>query len=303
LTNIASEDIDDLSFLPALKKAAEKMWCGILRIMKGSEQIGAVYMRDGKIAWAVSRNQTENFGSFLERIGMIPKEQHAEIINKYKALGKSKKLGALFEEAGLITHSKLRECLIAHIRAAIICMLNDDQVVVNAKCGEINVDSNLLFLVIEVLPNYFDTNPTPDHSQQIFNGPKEIAENDGVLRNLASLPGYQYSFISGSDGKLLAFHKSDNMSSNIDEAITSAIYWINSSKKNVEGLHLEKMEFIFIEHEKGSLIVQWSDVNLNYFIAASFSKSGKLGVIKHKINELIPTVRNITEKNNIRQEN
>lgn len=309
MTNITSEDIDGLSFLPALEKAAEKMWCGILRILNGTEQIGAVYMRDGNIAWAVSKYQTENFGCFLERIGMIPKEQHTDIINKYRALGKSKKLGALFEEAGLISHSKLRECLMAHIRAAIASLLDDNQVVVNAKYGEMNVDSNLLFLSSEVLPSRciadnFDKNISHDHSRHlIFDFTAATTRNNEVLEILATIPGYKYSFISGSDGKLLAFHKSDDLSSNVEESISSAISWINASKSNAEELHLEKMEFILIEYEKGSLNVQWSDVNLNYFIAASFDKSGKLGVIKHKINELIPAVHNITAENINRQEN
>ena len=61
--------------------------------MKDAEQIGSVFMRDGHVAWAVSKNQTENFASFLERIGLIPKEKLSEIVARYKALGKAKKLG------------------------------------------------------------------------------------------------------------------------------------------------------------------------------------------------------------------
>ena len=67
-------------------------------VMKDGEQIGSVFMRDGLVAWAVSNNQTENFGSFLERIGLIPKEKLNEIAAKYRALGKAKKLGTLLEE-------------------------------------------------------------------------------------------------------------------------------------------------------------------------------------------------------------
>jgi predicted regulator of Ras-like GTPase activity (Roadblock/LC7/MglB family) len=303
LTNITSEDIDGLPFLPALEKAAEKMWCGILRILNGTEQIGAVYMCDGNIAWAVSRNQTENFGSFLERIGMIPKEQHADIVNQYRSLGKSKNLGALLEEAGLISHSKLRECLMAHIRAAITSLMDVSQVVVSAEYGEMNVDSNLLFLTSEVLPRRSiadDKNKTisHDHSGHINVDPTTAStRHNAVLEKLATIPGYGYSFISGPEGKLLAFHKADDLNCNVEEAISSAISWINASKANAEGQHLEKMEFMLIEYEKGSLNVQWSDVNLNYFIAACFDKKGKLGVIKHKINELIPASRSFIAEN------
>ena len=98
--NLDSLDIDGLPFIDALEKTVEKKWGGILRVMKEDEQIGSVFMRDGQVAWAVSRNQTENFGSFLERIGLIPKEKLSEIVNRYKALGKSKNLGHCLRKKG-----------------------------------------------------------------------------------------------------------------------------------------------------------------------------------------------------------
>jgi len=102
------EFIDGHPFRDALKNAVEIRWSGILRAVKDSEQVGVVVMRDGHIAWAVSNSQTENFGSFLERIGMVPKEKLNEVVQKYRSLGKTKKLGALLEEAGLISHATLR---------------------------------------------------------------------------------------------------------------------------------------------------------------------------------------------------
>jgi hypothetical protein len=308
MTNIASNDMDGLPFLDALKKAAEKKWCGILRVMKECEQIGTVFMRDGNIAWAVSKNQTENFGSFLERIGMIPKEQHTDIAERYRALGKSKKLGALLEEAGLITRSKLRECLKAHIQAAIASMLGDAQIIVNARHGEMNVDSNLLFLLREVIPdccngNGFDNAFSYDSSKKInLDFPEETSTNNDILTNLAALPGYQYSFISGFSGKLLAFHKSDDLSFDFKEAVTSAVSWIISSMTNATDLHMKKIDFILIEYEKDSLFVQWPNGNNDLYIAASFNKNGKPGVIKHKISELIPAACRFTAESICRLE-
>lgn len=309
MTNIASDDMDGLPFLDALKKAAEKKWCGILRVMQESEQIGSVFMRDGNIAWAVSKNQTENFGSFLERIGMIPKEQHTDIANKYRALGKSKKLGALLEEAGLITRSKLRECLKAHIQAAIASMLGNTQIIVNARHGEMSVDSNLLFLLSEVIPNHDNVsdfvNSFSHDSPEEINGdfPEETAGNNAVLINLATLAGYQYSFISESTGKLLAYHKSDDLSFNFKEAVTSAVSWIISSTMNAADLQMKKIEFLLIQYEKGSLFVQWPNGNDDLYIAASFNEDGKPGVIKHKISELIPSIRHFTAESICRLEN
>ena len=119
------EIIDGHSFDVALRNAVEVKWSGILNAMKDSQQVGVVVLRDGHIAWAVSNTQTENFASFLERIGMVPKDRLDEVVLKYRSLGKSKKLGALLEETGLISHATLRECLKAHVSAAISSMMDD----------------------------------------------------------------------------------------------------------------------------------------------------------------------------------
>jgi len=309
LTIHASEEIDGLPLIPALMKAAEISWGGYLRIVKDAEQIGSVFMHDGNVAWAVSKFQSENFGSYLERIGLVPKEQHSEIVEKFKQLGKTKKFGALFEEAGLITHSKLRECLVAHIRNALASMACDSQIVVNAKFGEMNVDSNLLFQLDELLPsdesgNDVDAPPLPKPSiTAIADYSAVTADNNEILLNLSALPGYQYAFVCGKEGKLYALHTTDGLSINFDQALTASISWINLATKNIADLQMERLESFLLESEGGSLIVQWIDDNDCVCICASFDKHGKLGVIKHKIRELIPAVQLITAKNSNRQEN
>jgi len=294
--NQDSQDIDGLPFVDALKKTVDKEWSGILRVTKETDQIGSVFMRDGKVAWAVSKTQVENFSSFLERIGLIPKEKLSEIVSKYKALGKSKKLGELLEEEGLISHDKLRECLGAHISAAIASMMDDPLVLIEASHGEMVVDANLLFHLDEVLPDLCrgeepvdasSSGATPNEDQ------KQTENNDrivDILGNLAVLQGYRYSFVSGSDGKLLALHRSEG-DQNPEAAVASATSWINSSATHSAGGELGKMECVILEHENGLLIAQSVDNEKQCFVAVSFEKDGKLGVIKHKISELIPSIR------------
>jgi hypothetical protein len=274
--NPVSLDIDGLPFIDALEKTVEKKWGGILRVMKEDEQIGSVFMRDGQVAWAVSRNQTENFGSFLERIGLIPKEKLSEIVNRYK----------------------LRECLRAHIRAAIASMMNDPEVVIKASHGEMIVDSNLIFFLNEVLPKYCNADE-PGDPRFFETEPPEKQDSAGdkvilidMLGNLAVLPGYRYSFISEPGGNLLALHKSET-DSDLEEAVASAIAWLNSAATHSADGHFGKMESIILEHEKGLLIAQSTDNERRCFINASFDKNGKLGVIKHKISELIPSIRQV----------
>lgn len=301
MSNLDSQDIDGLPFIQALQKTADKKWGGILRVMKNSEQIGSVFMRDGQVAWGVSNNQKENFGSFLERIGLIPKEKLSEIAEKYRALGKAKKLGTLLEEEGLITRTKLRECLRAHIRAAIVSMMDDEDVVIEASHGEMIVDTNLLFFLDEVLPGYqlakdgeedhsFDPGPEHDRFKAADTG-KAL----DILGHLAMLPGYRFSLLSGTGGRLLALHKADAIP-NAEEAAAAAIDWINSSAIDAAIGHFGKLECLTLEHENGLLLAQWAGNDKECFIGCSFDKDCKLGVIKHKVSELIPLIRQFIEE-------
>jgi hypothetical protein len=296
VSNLVSQDIDGLPFIDALLKTAEKKWGGILRVMKDAEQIGSVFMRDGHVAWAVSKNQTENFASFLERIGLIPKEKLGEIVARYKALGKAKKLGTLLEEEGLISRAKLRECLRAHIRAAIASMMDDQEVVIKASHGEMIVDANLMFLLNEVLPGHYLTGEPgdvrsletcPDNNRNESTDAEKAVD---ILGNLAILPGYLFSFLAEANGKLLALHKADS-TLDVGESAAKAIAWINSSAINAADEHFGKMECIIMEHGNGLLVTHWMDDERHSFVTGSFDKNGKLGVVKHKISEMIPSIR------------
>jgi predicted regulator of Ras-like GTPase activity (Roadblock/LC7/MglB family) len=298
--SLDSQDIDGLPFIDALKKTVDRRWSGILRVTKESEQIGSVFMRDGNVAWAVSKNQTENFTSFLERIGLIPKEKLSEIICKYKALGKSKKVGELLEEEGLITHDRLRECLGAHIRAAIASMMDDPLVLIEASHGEMVVDANLLFLLEEVLPDQcraveaHAACPSEDSPGEELNRPENNGKLVDLLGNLSTMKGYRHSFISGADGELLALHKSD-AAPDPEDAVTLTTTWLNASATHSANVYSGKMECLILEYENGLLIAQSVDNEKQCFVAVSFEKDGKLGVIKHKISELIPSIRQFTE--------
>ncbi len=305
MSNLDSQDIDGLPFVQALLKTAEIKWGGILRVMKNDEQIGSVFMRDGQVAWAVSNSQTENFGSFLERIGLVPKEKLEEIAVKYRALGKAKKLGTLLEEEGLISRTKLRECLRAHIRAAISSMMDDPDVVIAASHGEMIVDTNLMFLLNEVLPGHHLTGEDVEAvyvetavASEIFR--EEVPQHgmaQDILGALATVPGYRFSFLSGIDGKLMALHKDDD-APEAEETAAAAVGLINSLAITAADGPFGKLECLTLEHEDGLLIGQWTDNERQFFVGGSFDKNGKLGVIKHKVSEIIPSIRQIISESN-----
>ncbi len=288
MSALDEEEMD--RYLPdVLKQAEDDKWSGILEVNKGSEQFGAVFLNQGQIAWAACKDQRKNLGFFLEEIGMIPKQRQQEIFDKLKALGKTVDFGATIEETGLISRSKLRECLRGHIRAAISSISDNSEITIKQKECNISVTSDLLFPLDEVMPS---TETEPGPQQQMLSpfqtGLVDKAPDfgDNILENLASLTGYQYSFICNSEAEVLAVHKAESIPWDMNEILTSSTAWIVSSAARLHELRIGKMEFILVEHDKGSLIARCPSGENEFFIAASFNENGKPGVIKHKISEL-----------------
>ncbi len=296
------EIIDGHSFTVALRNAVEIKWSGILNAMKDSQQVGVVVLRDGHIAWAVSNTQTENFASFLERIGMVPKDRLDEVVLKYRTMGKSKKLGALLEETGLISHATLRECLKAHVRAAIASMMDDSEITLQARGGDMVVDTSLIFLLSEVFPSDEEevdvtvSSHIPDPSDTAAKNEETLPEENVFLQDLAALPGYLYSVVSNTEGNQLACHVADGVTVDTKQLLPSLLVWLGASSLSSNELKMGKILFGFVQCEEGSLFVHMVDTGSNYFLAVACDEKAKLGVVKHKMSELIPDIRMLTEK-------
>ena len=295
------ELIEGYPFPVALRNAAEIRWSGILRAIKDSEQVGVIVMSDGHVAWAVSNIQTENFGTFLERIGMIPKEKLDEVVRTYRSLGKTKKLGALLEDSGLISHATLRECLKAHVRAAISSLLDDPQVILEARNGEMAIDASLIFMLNEVFPvpneTSVDTESAASGVAAGGSGGEEtcaVPEAD-ILQELSHLPGYHYSFVADMAGKVLALHGSDAATVNADRVVPAVLAWISTSSLCSVEMETGAVMFAFMQCETGALFVHMTSSDNRHFVAVACNEDAKLGVVRHKVSELLPTVRRFTE--------
>jgi len=295
------EFIDGQPFYIALKNAVEIRWSGILRAVKDSEQVGVVVMRDGHIAWAVSNAQTENFGSFLERIGMVPKEKLDEVIKKYRSLGKSKKLGALLEEAGLISHATLRECLKAHVRAAISSLMEDPGISLEARHGEMIIDASLVFLLSEVLQDSGDEGSGA--SMEDETAPEEdfgqVDRQNNVpraLTALSALPGYQYSFVADMSGVIHALHMGDDVQVDVDNLVPPILPWLSIVCRNTPEIKMGRLRFTFLDCDAGSMYIRMIDDDNRFFLAVACDRNAKMGVAMHKISETAEALGKETEQ-------
>lgn len=268
----------------ALKHAAVSKWSGMLRARVAGEQIGVIVMHDGQVAWAASRNQAEDFSSVLERVGLVSREALAtanHALRNHRSLGKTADLGALLAEECLISPDLLRRCFRTHMSAAISSLAETPRLSLQAEDETVSVDASLLFDLNELLP----TVPEP---------PEEL-EKERLLTGLTLLAGYRYSFIADTDGNLLAYHLADSVDIQVERIIPKALAWLSAACTLSTETEMGLVLSAYLHGETGSLFAQMTDFSKQFFVAVSFGSAGKLGVIKHKISDLIPEIRRFTE--------
>ncbi len=280
----------------ALTSAVVTQWSGILRPKAAEEQGGMVVLSKGRIAWAVSENQTEDLPFFLEQIGRIPPGSLKEIVQEQSAPGKSKKLGLILEEAGLITPSLFRECLLAHIRSALASLLENPLLEVQSSKPEISAEGNLTFSLEDALGKNAEEAPAVVEGTTSVTEEISRACNGEILESLALLSGYMYSFVANISGKLLAFHEAEQAGEQEDSIFTTVADWISISLKTASMLGMGPTQVAFMEGAGQSLLVQATDSDRKHFLAVAFNEEGRLGVVKAKIAGMIPTVQTFTDK-------
>jgi len=281
----------------ALASAVAKQWSGILRAMVADEQKGMIVLCNGRIAWAVSKNQKENFPYFLEQIGRVPPDRLREIVRQQSAPDKSKKLGLILEAAGLITHATFRECLLAHIRSAFASLLENPLMHIQTNKTEIVADNSLTFSLAETLDNT-EVETAVDDQRTTTSVPEGGARscNGELLENLALLSGYMYSFVANTSGKLLAFHEAEHTGEQVETLFATVADWLSTSLEAARILGMGAARVTFMEGVDQSLLVQATDSEHRHFLAVAFNEEGRLGVVKTRIASMIPTVQTFTEK-------
>jgi hypothetical protein len=238
--------LDDASIEEGLREAEELSWSGILRVLSGREQIGAIVVREGRVAWAVCRYQHEDLGAFLVRQGVLSRERLAEVRQRYEALGRTRKLGALLAEAGVSDPATLHERLRQHVRRTLRCMLALEGCTLSARGGALKVDEELSFSLASLLGE--------DRAAQSSEpAPTSLSALSAVLQDLAVLPGYRGSLVAQLDGRVLA-----------------------------ADAQLGSLSAGLLEGANGALLTRWVLREMGVFLALFLSGEGRLGVAKQR---------------------
>ncbi|MBN2497795.1 MAG: hypothetical protein JXR96_24585 [Deltaproteobacteria bacterium] len=141
------------TFWDVLHSAAASGWSGQIEALDEQGEAGLVVFHQGRIAWAVSRHQTENLGAFLARIGKLAPEQIRAAQAKYRAEGGRRKLGAILEQDHRLERPVLRHCLRLHTRRAVDSLACRPRLTLQSGTGPRVVEDELTFPLEDFLPS------------------------------------------------------------------------------------------------------------------------------------------------------
>jgi hypothetical protein len=268
----AETAIDRRPLIEGLRRAAEANWSGLLRVERADEQTGAIVLREGRIAWTVYKEQQEDLGTFLYRLGKLTREQLNEVQERYLAMGKTKKLGALLEESGMLSRPVLRQCLLLHMRSALFKMISDGGLTVIARGGDFKVEEDLTFSVDEV----FSPRENDD----------DIDARDHIFAELAQIPGYRSTIVAGEDGTPLLIHGAGDDARQSLHCAKLPVKWLHSAREVGWESGLGNVGFAYFEYEDCSIVVRWLGEHCEFLAAVCMERVGKLGMVKHKLTML-----------------
>ena len=278
--------LDDASVLEGLTTASSMSWSGMLRVLSGREQVGVIVMRDGRVAWAVCKYQREDLGTYLRRLGYVTTQQIAEIRRQYEALGKTKKLAVLLEEAQIADRATLQSCLKQHVRRALMCLTSLTGCSISARGGEFKVEEEHTFGLEELLGDGWDDEQDEADCKLPSILPRCEVLVPEALEDLYELPGYKASLIGTVDGEVFAFHDSDveDKAASVLSGIPAA--WLKATLPITQDAGLGRLASASVEGTDGWILARWIRAEFGIFIALYLDENGRFGTARHRLEKV-----------------
>jgi len=273
-----------------LWQAIQTLATGRVEVLNGQSLEGTILLKDGRIAWATCKGQTETLGVFLWRLGRVSRRQLAEASIQYKENSGKKKLGTILQEMNLMDPPTLRRCLMLHTRSAVQLLLAQRDLEARFVELDSEVDEKILFGPEEVLP--------PDDVARIVSCWMETPEGEGwqsrdernaILEVFMNLPGYLASAIVSADGSVVTAHAAQP---NQNLAVLSVFVagMIDASTRALHVTRLESIECLSVECRLGAITMRWIDPQQEYFVYLLCDERAKPSLLRYELKTAIPTL-------------
>ncbi|MBI5509669.1 MAG: hypothetical protein HY903_13025 [Deltaproteobacteria bacterium] len=256
----------NIELLDVIRTASQGRWDGCIRVTQESTCVGQIFVQNGKVAWAVSKHQPENLGSFLWRLGYVTDTQLEVIRTIYAAGHGQKKLGAIVEECGFIARPLLRRGILLHTRAAIRAMSTVKEAQVSLVPGNFVADEEVLFEVAEILPTDVNAETEPDETSDSFKLWSIRGIENDILTRFADIQGYLGSAVYTSDGAVLTAH----VSARAVDPVVLGVFLATAMEGLARAVAVTRVSTdgsLTLRQDTGWLVARWVDNLRQHMIA------------------------------------
>jgi predicted regulator of Ras-like GTPase activity (Roadblock/LC7/MglB family) len=263
--------------IPTIQRLSADSFCGQLLVYLEEDHVGTIVFHHGSIAWAVSKSQSENLGTFLQRLGHVSKQQLLETQKTYTKRNGKRKFGKLLEDAGLISKPVLRRCLLLHTKRALQALQAILATKTVIKEGALVVEEDMTFSLEELMLQA-NTKSIPITS--------EWSVDNIVLKGFSEIPGDRAVALISKDGELLAAHAhKQNCDSSIFGVCLATV--LDDAIQVSRASSLGAVDYLFLDCCEGSLVSRWLDEKRDCLIAVIIDKDGQIGGTKYRIDRRV----------------
>ena len=269
--------------LAQLTEAGE---CGELVVLKAPQiKAGSIFLHQGRIVWALSKNQKVNLGEFLLRKGTINRQTLNRVAEIYKQAKGKRKFGELLVELGYLDRETLTKYLFLHTRFAVLDLLLGDYPYYMFQRKIIASEKDLSFSLEELLEEEIkaqlkQTNTASRSLEQQKSKERKIFS---LLRNIS---GYIFAGIYTQEGELI---DSDSLSKFNVEPVkvgASLLFSLSALEKSFILCGLESPKVIQFYCGELVLFVGFNQKQ-KICLVCLFKISGNLGLAKLTIKTFI----------------
>lgn len=259
-----------------LRAAQAESFSGGLDVLVNGGLVGQVLFKAGQVAWATSKAQPENLGTFLWRLGHITRTQLGVVANLYEAHRGQKKFGEILDSLGLMSAPTLRRCLLLHTRSALRALLASEPAQIRVVPGALADQRDTSFTVDEVLdqgsaPQLPDRDtPRPQEGE----GPERL----GALKPLRTVPGYRAAGLFSADGEVLAIDACTKVEAELLAATICSVVE-NASRATLALPVLGALHTTVMTCAQGCLVSRWLDDTRKNVVAIAVAGHNPLAVL------------------------
>ncbi len=261
-----------------LRQAEHTRFSGRMLAFVGPEQIGGAVFSEGRIGWAIHKAQTENLGTFLERLGQVGRAQLGEIRRTYESSDKRQSFATILEQAQLVPQAIFRRCLLLHNRCALLELSRAPELRLERRPGTGAGDKAMLFALGELMT---ELQPEPSAADRVERW-RTLDEENRPLASLADVPGFRAAAALNAEGQVVAAYAPRGVP-DAGVLASSLAGLAEAAGRAAAQAAMGGVQYVLVSGEAGTMVARWVNAERKHLVCALVAEEHQIGMAKYRV--------------------